>query len=371
MPYANESGGTSAPGQFIAYVGTYTTGESKGIYAFRYDAHSGETSPLGLAAATTNPSFLAIDRRWHFLYAVNEVDNFRGQASGAVSAFAIDSQSGKLTLLNTVPSRGADPCYIALDKTGKFVLVANYTGGSVAVFPVQSNGRLGESSAFVQHVSSGGGRRNEPHAHWIEGTFDNRHVVVADLGLNELLVYRFDAARGSLIANDPPVTAIDAGAGPRHVSFHPNGKFAYVVNELNSTVNALSFDSKGGVLHPLQTLSTLPEGFTGKNDSAELEIHPNGKFVYASNRGHNSIAVFAVDAHHGTLALVENVPTQGKTPRSFEIDPTGTRLFVANQDSDNSVVFRLNSRTGHLNATGEVLKVPSPVCIRFAMVESL
>ncbi len=358
-------------GKYLVYVGTYTGAESKGIYAYRYDAGTGDLTSLGLVAETTNPSFVAVDPGHHFLYAVNEVDKYQEKASGGVSAFAIDPKTGKLSFLNEVPSGGADPCYIALDKTGKYVLVANYTGGNVAVFPLLKDGRLGEASAFVQHAGSGPNheRQEGPHAHWIEVTSDNRFAVAADLGLDELLVYRFDGAKGSLTPNDPPFAKVDAGAGPRHFAFHPDGKFAYVVNELKSTVNAFTYDSKNGVLHSVQTISTLPVGFNGKNDTAEIEVHPNGKFVYASNRGHNSIVVFAVDAKKGTLTPVEDVSTQGKTPRNFKIDPTGSRLFVANQDSGEIVVFRIDPKTGRLTASGQVLKAPSPVDIKFVAAE--
>jgi len=360
-----------AADSYLAYVGTYTTGESKGIYAYRYNAKDGKMTPQGLAAETENPSFVALDPNRHFLYAVNEVPKYQGQASGGVSAFALDPKTGKLTFLNEVPSRGADPCYISLDKTGKFVLVANYTGGNVAVFPIQPDGRLGEATGFVQHAGTGPNhnRQEGPHAHWIEVTSDNRYAVVADLGLDELVVYHFDVAKGLLTPDDPPFAKTEPGAGPRHIAFHPDGKHAYTVNELASTVNAFSFDAKSGTLHSEQTISTLPGGFSGHNDTAEIEVHPNGRFVYASNRGHDSIAVFAVDAKTGKLKLVEDVPTQGKTPRNFQIDPTGTRLFVANQESGNIVAFALNPKTGHLTPAGEPLKVPNPVCIKFVPAE--
>jgi len=356
-----------AADSYLAYVGTYTTGESKGIYAYRYNAKDGKMTPLGLAAETENPSFVALDPNRHFLYAVNEVPKYQGQASGGVSAFAVDPKTGKLTFLNEVPSRGADPCYISLDKTGKFVLVANYTGGNVAVFPIQPDGRLGEATGFVQHTGTGPNhdRQEGPHAHWIEVTSDNRYAVVADLGLDELLIYRFDAAKGLLTPNEPPFAKTEPGAGPRHLAFHPDGEHAYVVNEMASTVNTLSFDAKTGTMQSEQTVSTLPAGFSGHNDTAEIEVHPNGRFVYASNRGHDSIAVFAVDAKTGKLKLVEDVPTQGKTPRNFQIDPTGTRLFVANQESGSIVAFAINPKTGHLTPAGEPLKVPNPVCIKF------
>ena len=359
-----------AAGSYFAYVGTYTTGESKGIYAYRYDAAKHQMTELGLAAETSNPSFVAADASGHFLYAVNEGDKYEGKASGGVSAFSIDSKTGKLTFLNEVASLGADPCYISLDQTGKFVLVANYTGGSIAVFPILKDGRLGASSAFVQHKGSGPNheRQEGPHAHWIEVTPDNQFALVSDLGLDEVLAYRFDARKGSLTPNEPAFTKVEPGAGPRHLAFHPNGKFAYVIDEMKGAVSTLSFDAKRGTLTPIQTISTLPAGFTAENTTAEIEVHPNGKFVFASNRGHDSIVVYAVDQKKGTLSLVEDVPTQGKEPRNFQIDPTGTRLMVANQNSGNIVVFQIDPKTGHLTASGEVLKVPSPVCVKFVAV---
>jgi 6-phosphogluconolactonase len=356
--------------KYLLFVGTYTEKESKGIYAYRFDAASSELTPLGVAAETTNPSFLAIDPSHRFLYAVNEVPKYKGASSGAVSAFAINRQTGKLSLLNEVASRGADPCYIAFDKTGKYALVANYTGGNVAVFPVRADGRVGESSAFIQHAGSSVNheRQEGPHAHWIETTPGNRFAIAADLGLDELLVYRFDPKNGSLAANDPPYppyAKLDPGAGPRHVAFHPNGRFVYVINELGSTITAFSYDSRRGALSSLKTVSTLPKGFSGPNDTAEIAVHPNGKFLFASNRGHDSIAVFSIDGKTGTLTLVDHFPTQGKTPRNFEIDPTGSRLFVANQESGNIVVFRIDPQTGRLTPTGQVLQVPAPVCLKF------
>jgi len=359
--------GNSATSKYRAYVGTYTTGESKGIYAYDYDAHTGKLTSLGVAAETENPSFVTLEPHGHFLYAVNELQKYQGQASGGVSAFAVDPKTGKLTFLNEVPSRGADPCYISFDKTGKFVLVANYTGGNVAVFPIQPDGRLGEATGFVQHTGSGPNRDRQegPHAHWIEVTPDNRYAIVADLGLDELLVYRFNAAKGLLTPNNPPFAKIAPGSGPRHVAFHPDGERAYVIDEMVGAVSTFSLDSKKGALHLLQTVPTLPASFSGENTTAEIEVHPNGKFVYASNRGHDSIVVYAVEPKAGTLKLVEDVPTQGKAPRNFQIDPTGTRLFVANQETGNIVAFNINPKTGRLTPTGEPLKVPNPVCIKF------
>jgi 6-phosphogluconolactonase len=355
---------------YLLFVGTYTNTKagSKGIYAYRYDAGSGKLTSLGVAAETENPSYLAVDPTHKFLYAVNELEEYKGAKSGAVTAFAIDHKTGKLSKLNEVASRGEDPCYISLDKTGKYVLVANYTSGNIAVFPVQKDGSLGEASAFVQHHGSGPNheRQEGPHAHWIETTADNRFAIVADLGLDKLLVYRFDAANGSLTPNDPPAADLPPGEGPRHVAFAPNNKFAYSVNELKSTVTAFSFDGAKGVLKPFQTISTLPKDFTGQNDTAEIHVDPSGKFVYASNRGHDGIAQFSIDQRTGRVTLVHSFSILGKTPRDFELDPAGTHLLAAGQDSNNIVVFTLDSTTGRdLLAPAAKVEVPSPVGLTF------
>jgi 6-phosphogluconolactonase len=375
------------PKNYVVFVGTYTEKESKGIYAYRFDAASGELTSLGLAAETTNPSFLAIDLSRRYLYAVNEVSQYKGASSGSISAFAVGHESstdhhshdrrrsgrlsGKLSLLNEVPSGGADPCYIAFDKTGKYVLVANYTGGSVAVFPVAIDGRAGSASAFMQHSGSGVDteRQKGPHAHWIETTSDNRFAIASDLGLDELLIYRFDSKTGSLSAHNPPYTKLDPGAGPRHVAFHPNGKFVYSVNELNSTITQFSFDASKGELSKGKSVSTLPARFTATNTTAEIEIHPNGKFLYVSNRGADSIAAFAIDHRTGALTLVDYFPTLGKEPRSFEIDSAGKFLLVANQNSDAIAVFRIEPNTGRLTPTGQTVHVPAPVCLKFVPEE--
>jgi 6-phosphogluconolactonase len=360
--------------QYLVYVGTYTkpeTTKSKGIYGYRLDPDTAQVTALGVMAETVNPSFVAVHPNRRFLYAVNEVTDYKGQSSGAVSAFAIDQASGKLTLLNEVPSRGADPCYVSLDKDGKHVLVANYTGGNIAVFPVLEDGRLGEASAFVQHTGHGADlkRQDGPHAHSIDLSPDNRFALVNDLGLDELLVYRFDKAKGTLTPSDPKFAKLKDGAGPRHLALHPDGKFAYVVNELHSTVTVFSYDAAKGALQSRQTISTLPKDFSGQNDDAEVQVHPSGKFLYASNRGHDSIAVFAIDREKGTLTPVQDVPTQGKKPRNFEIDPTGTLLFAANQASNNIVIFRIDAKSGKLTPTGQVLDVPAPVCVKFLAID--
>ena len=373
LPLFASAAPAKQPGTYLFYVGTYTEegSKSKGIYAFRFNAATSEITPLGLAAETTNPSFVALHPNGRFLYAVNEVGNYKGPNSGGVSAFSVDRATGKLTFLNELPSRGADPCYITVDQTGKYVLVANYTGGSVAVFPVLADGKLGEASAFVQHTGHGTNpaRQEGPHAHSIDLSADNRFAMVDDLGLDELDVYKFDASKGLLTPNSPPFAKLDAGAGPRHFVLRPDGKFAYVVTEMGHTVTVFSNDAANGKLQPLQTISTLPKNFTGRNDDAEIRVHPTGKFLYASNRGEDSIVVYAIDKSKGTLTQVGSVPTGGKEPRSFEIDPTGALLFAANQKSDNIVVFRIDQKTGLLTPTGKVLEVSTPVCIKFMKVD--
>jgi 6-phosphogluconolactonase len=358
--------------KYFVYVGTYTQegSESKGIYAYRFDSATGQLTPIGLGAETTNPSFLAAHPNHRFIYAVNEVSNYQGQKSGAVSAFAIDRATGKLTLLNQVGSKGGDPCYITVDKSGKYVLVANYAGGSVAVFPVLEDGKLGEASAFVQHTGHGTNpeRQEAPHAHSIDLSPDNHFAIVDDLGLDQTLVYRFDSAKGSLDADNPKIGKAAPGAGPRHFAFHPNGHFAYVINEMQSTVSVFRYDAAGD-LQPLQTISSLPKTFAGHDESAEIQVHPSGKFLYASNRGHDSIAVFAIDPSKGTLTPLEYDSTKGASPRNFQIDPTGSLLFAANEKSDNIAVFRINPQTGRLTPTGKVLELSQPVCVEFVAIE--
>jgi 6-phosphogluconolactonase len=352
-------------GKNLVYVGTYTNHGSKGVYAYTFDSKKGALTSIGLVAETESPAFIALDPRRNFLYAANEIPNYKDQATGAVSSFAIDLASGKLSLLNQVSSRTPGPAYITVDRSGKYVLIANYPVGSVAVFPVLGDGRLGEPSAFVQHQGSSVNkdRQSGPHAHVIELSPDNRFALVADLGTDQLLVYPFDESKGTL--GEARITKIDPGSGPRHVRFSPDGKFVYLLNEMQPNVTVFSYDAVYGGLSALQTISTLPKDFTGKKSAAEIQIHPSGKFLYASNRGHDSIAVFAVDKSKGTLTLVEHVPTQGKTPRNFAIDPSGSWLLAANQDSDDIVVFHVNPTTGRLSPAAGIVQVPTPVCITF------
>lgn len=363
----------AAEGQYIAYVGTYTAKtNSKGIYAYRFDPEKGELTSTGVAAETADPSFLAVHPNGKFLYAVNEIGNFNGGDSGAVSAFAIDRKAGSLKFLNQVSTRGAGPCYVSLDKTGAFVLVANYDSGSIASFPVQWDGSLGTASGFVQHSGSGPNKERQegPHAHWIGTSPDNRFVLAVDLGLDEVIAYGFDPGSGVFT---PVLSGFlkvkPAGSGPRHLAFHPNGKFAYVLSEMDSSVTAFSYQAKNASFSSLQTISALPKDYTGPKEAAEISVHPSGKFLYTSNRGHDSIAIFAIDEKKGTLKALGQVLTGGKTPRHFAIDPTGAYLLAENQESNNVVVFHIDARTGSLAPTGKTIDVPSPVCITFVAAQ--
>jgi 6-phosphogluconolactonase len=351
---------------YVAYVGTYTGTGSDGIYAYRFDPATGAAQAVGLAAATDNPSFLAADPKGRFLYAVNELDAFRGQPTGAVSVFAIERPSGTLKLLQQVPSLGGGPAHLSLDVTARYLLVANYGGGSVAVFPVAEDGRLGPQSAFVQNVGSSVNpeRQAGPHAHFIQTTLDNRFALVADLGLDKLLVHRFDATTGSLTPADPAFVAMDPGAGPRHVALAPSGKYVYVVNELSSTVTVCAYEPGSGALRKVQTVPTLPANFAGANTAAEIAVDAKGRFLYVSNRGDDSIAAFDIHPEDGSLRFLERVPSGGKAPRHFVIDPTGAWLLAANQGSDTISLLRVDQQSGRLTATGRSLTVVTPVCVQ-------
>jgi 6-phosphogluconolactonase len=362
----------AAKGQYFVYVGTYTTKtESKGIYSFQFDAATGKMTAPELAAESPDPSFVAVHPDGKYLYAVNEAGK-----NSMVSAFALDVATGKLALLNQLPALGADPCYISFDRSGKFVLIANYSSGNVAVFPILPDGKLGEHTAVVEDSGALGPNRERqeaPHAHWIEPSAHNRFVYVADLGLDRVLTYKFDVAKGTLTpgaksspadAGNPSSAALNPGTGPRHVAFSRDGNYMYVLGELQSNVTVFKNDARE-TFRQVQQISALPGGFSGRNDAAEIAIHRNGRFLYTSNRGHESIAVFAIEPKTGTLTLVAIVPTGGKEPRHFTMDPTGQYLLAENQLSGNIVEFRIDPATGMLTATGEVLPVPSPVCVAF------
>jgi 6-phosphogluconolactonase len=380
---------------YFMYVGTYTgfkyvhhsktwgvgDSHSKGIYVSRFHAATGEVSEPELAADVVNPSFLTISPNHRFLYAVSEDPLSLGPPldhSSYVSAFAIDSATGKLRLLNTAPASGTSTCYISIDKTGKFVMMANFGSGSVSVVRVKEDGSLGELTAFIQNVggSVDPSIQTAPHPHWIGVSPDNRYVVVSDLGMDKVQIFRFDAETGKLSPPDPPFATVYPGGGPRHFAFHPTAKFGYQLSEMSGAVDVYAWDPTKGALTEVQRAQTVPHDFFGGNHSGELEIHPSGKFLYESNRrtqsefvrGPESIGVFAIDQKDGTLTPVEQVGSGGIMPRNFKIDPTGAYLFSANQLTNNIVVLKIDGTTGRLTRTGKELKVDTPVCIQFARV---
>jgi len=380
---------------FFMYVGTYTgfkyvhhsrpfgLGEShsKGIYVSRFRAATGELGEPELAAEMINPSFLTISPNHRFLYAVSEDPLSLGPPldhSSYVSAFAIDSATGKLRLLNTVPASGTSTCFISMDKTGKYVMMANFGSGSVSVVRVKEDGSLGELTAFIQDVghSIDPSIQSEPHTHSIVVSPDNRYAIVSDLGLDKVLIFRFDAKTGQLSPPDPTFATVYPGGGPRHFTFDPAGKFGYQLSEMSGNVDVFAWDSSQGTLTPVQRAHTVPHDFVGGNHSAEIEIHPNGKFLYESNRRTKSeterapdtIGVFSIDPQSGMLAPVEQSLTGGVMPRNFKIDPTGAYLLAANELSNNIVLYKIDTASGRLSKTATEIKVDTPVCIQFAPV---
>ncbi len=354
-------------GTYWVYVGTYSGGaRNRGIFLMDLDARTGRLSQPRLAAASPDPSFLAIHPSRQFLYAANESGTIQGHRDGGVSAFAIDPSTGTLELLNQQLPAGSGPCHLVVDRQGKNVLVANYGSGSVGCLPIEQNGRLRPASTKIQHRGHGAdpGRQTGPHAHSINLDAANRIAVAADLGLDRVLLYDFDPANGRLAPHEPPFTKVAPASGPRHFAFHPEGRFGYVINEMANTVIAFAYDADAGTLTEIQTISTLPANFRGKSYTAEVQVHPTGRFLYGSNRGHDSIAVFVIDPTTGKLTLTGITPTQGKNPRNFAIDPTGAWLLAENQDSDSIVVFRIDPQTGTLAPTGQTVKVPKPCCIK-------
>ena len=357
--------------KFHVYIGTYTGAKSKGIYLSEFDSETGELSSARLVAEVKNPSFLAIHPGGENLYAVSETGDHKDgdRDSGAIHAFRIDKTTGDLVALNSVLSGGAAPCHIVVDTAGKHVLTANYTGGNVSVTKINAEGHLGQRTAFIQHTGSGPNKRRQEsaHAHSINLDETNRRAFVADLGLDKVMIYQFDKTDGTLVANSPPSVSLAAGSGPRHFSFHPNGRFAYVINELLLTVTALAYDNESGSLKTLQTVSTLPADIDDRAgmSTAEVLVHSSGKFVYGSNRGHHSIVVYSINRETGKLTYVENESTQGQTPRNFAIDPTGQFLLAENQGTNSIVVFAIDQESGKLSPTDNRIEVGSPVCVRF------
>ncbi len=350
------------------YVGTYTGKESKGIYAFELDRRTGDTSPARLVAETANPSFLALHPNGEFLYAVNETSEFNGESGGGLSAFRIGKDHG-LSALNSKSTKGNDPCHLSIDQSGKNVLAANYTGGSVISYRLEPDGRLGKLGSFIQHQGSSVNpqRQTGPHAHGIYLAHDQKLALVPDLGLDHVLIYDVDRASGGLKPSEnQPFAAVKPGSGPRHLAIHPNGKLVFVLNEISSTITAFAFNSGPGTMKELSSVPTLPQSFKGNSSTAEIFVHPNGRFLYASNRGHDSIAVFGVDEGTGKLTPIEHQPTGGKTPRNFNIDPSGNWLLAANQQSGTVSVFKIDPMSGKLTGTGKQVQVPAPVCLVFS-----
>ena len=347
------------------YVGTYTGPKSKGIYVMKMDLATGKLSEPKVAGEVESPSFLAIHPTEKFLYAANET------SKGNVTAFSIAADTGMLTLLNQQPSNGDGPCWVSLDPSGKTALVANYGSGVFESLPVGDDGKLGAPASIIQDSGPGSdpSKKSRPHAHSLNADPAGKFAFGADLGLDKVFSFKLDPSTGKLTANEPAFVSVAAGAGPRHLAFHPNGKFAYVINELNSTLGAFNFDSAKGTLSEIQVLSTLPADFHGKNSTAEVQVHPSGKFVYGSNRGHNSIAVFTVDEQTGKLTPAGEALSGGKIPRNFRIDPTGNFLLAAHQDSDSVVAFKIDQKTGALIPTGQTLSIGSPVCVKFVSMK--
>ena len=353
------------------YIGTYTRresfvdGKAEGIYVYCLNPATGALTYAATVRGVVNPSFLAVSPEGNHLYAVSEITGDHG-SHGMVSAFVIDPETGGLTFLNKQSSHGLAPCYVSVDGAGRYVLVANYESGSLCVLPVQENGRRGEATDVIQLHGSGPNpqRQEGPHAHMILPGRGGQTLFAVDLGTDRIMLYHLDQERGKLVPADPPWIKQAPGTGPRHLAFHPNGRFAYVVGELQSTVTVLHYDEGRSRLQQVQTISTLPDDFEGENLGAEIAVAPSGRFAYASNRGHDSIVIYEVDQATGKLSLVGHEPSQGAGPRYFTIDPTGTLLLVANQDSDTVVTFRIDQDTGELAATGHVADVATPVCLR-------
>ncbi|WP_426061506.1 lactonase family protein [Hymenobacter sp. B1770] len=351
---------------YLVYVGTnVASAEENTIFLYRLSPATGALTRVSAQRGGASPTYLALSKGQRFLYAVNETQTFRGEKSGSVSSYAVDRRTGNLTLLNEQPSMGALPCFISLDRGSKSALVANYAGGNVAVLPLLADGTLAPPASTSQHEGKGPHKNQDgPHAHCIIADPANAYALAVDLGTDQVYRYRLNARTGQLTQMAEPAFVARPGAGPRHLTFHPNGKRAYLINELNSTVTALEYEAAAGQFRELQTVSALPAGYEGANSCADVHISPNGRFLYASNRGHNSIAVFTIDEATGALAIIQHVETQGKTPRNFTLDPSGSLLLVANQNSNNVVTFRVDQATGRLAPTGQTAEVPSPMFLQ-------
>ena len=364
------------------YIGTYTepaqNGKAAGIYHCRFDPASGALTEPRLVARGRNPSFLALIPSGRFLYTVNELgDTAAGTPGGAISAYTVERSSGDLTFLNTQPTHGTFPAHLTVDPTGHYVLAANYGTGNLAVYRIEADGRLGVMTDLIQNTGSGPDtqRQEGPHAHMIAFDPSDRWAVLVDLGIDQSLVYRLDTVTGKLTAQtittatgteEHSAAHATPGEGPRHIAFYPTNRYAYVINELAATIDAFAWDAPSGTFQRLQTISTLPAGYADRRSCAEIVVHPSGRFVYGSNRGHDSVAIFAVNEGTGILTALSHQSTGGKEPRSIALDPSGAFLLAANQHTDTIVTFRVDPSSGQLTPTGQIAQVPTPVCVLFA-----
>ena len=347
------------------FLGTYTKGESKGIYSCRFDDATGALTDFRLAAETPSPSFLALHPNGKFLYAVNETDNYGGETSGAVTAYRIaDGEGGVLKKLNAVSSHGAHPCHLVLTPGAKAVIIANYTGSTVATIEIKADGSLGRTLNRIVHKGSGllKPRQADPHPHAVNLDPANRFVFISDLGMDQIV--RYELEENGQLSKSLGSTKVDPGTGPRHFAFHPGANFGYVLNEITRTITAFRYNAASGELTEIQTISTVPEGWA-RGSTAEIFIHPNGRFLYSSNRGHDSIACFNIHQGCGKLSLIEIEKTGGRTPRNFNLDPSGRWIIAANQSSGDLQVFSIDQKTGALEPTAAHLEIPAPVCVVF------
>lgn len=355
----------------LLFIGGYTQTEDQGIQVYAFDDQEGSLTYLTTASGAANPSFLAIHPSQKYLYAVNEIHNYQGERSGAISAYRIDAATGHLTFINQQPSWGTSPCHVTVDATGKMVYLANYSSGSIAAYPINEDGSLEPASAKVQHEGSGPNTRRQegPHAHSFNLDPTNTYGYVADLGIDKLMIYKLDLEGGSLEPNAVPFVDIAPGSGPRHFTFHPEMPTAYLINEMGNTITVFAFDAATGNLTTLQTVPSLPEGWEGRNTTADIHIEPTGRFLYGSNRGHNSLVTYAIDAESGLLTYVAHTASGGQTPRNFAIHPDGQFLLTANQDSNNVVVYELDPETGTLTPNGVEIETYKPVCLQFLVIQ--
>ncbi|HSY17897.1 MAG TPA: lactonase family protein [Candidatus Acidoferrales bacterium] len=359
--------------EFLAYFGTYTNALSRGIYVSRLDADTGKLSVPELAIATPSPCFIAVSPDERFLYTSDSVKSFNGENAGSISAFAIDKTSGRLSLLNRKSSGGVGPCHVSVAADGKVLLAANYGGGSVKSFRLNPDGSIGADGSVIQHHGSGVNtdRQSSAHAHFITPDPGNHFALACDLGMDEVMIYKINAADATLTTNEIPFGTVPPGSGSRHLAFSPDGKFAYVVNEMGCSITTFAWDAKHGGLTALETVDGLPPGepLKASYTAAEILMHPSGKFIYITLRGHDSVSVFSVAKKTGHLTFVQNVPSSGQVPRGLGIDPTGHWLITGHQKSDNAAVFAIDTKTGKLTPTGQSLTVGSPVDVKFVTVK--